>query len=98
MAWCRRSRATWARSDALAVGLDGVVAVLDLEAGSVTLVDPGGDRTEIVRGLPVGYLRAPYPRSGGLAVGMDGTVYVAADVENAVYRITCVATPRETGR
>jgi sugar lactone lactonase YvrE len=83
---------------ALAVAPGGAVAVLDVEAGSVALVHPGGSRTEIVRGLPVGYLRAPYPRSGGIAVGADGTVYVAADLENAVYRITSAAPSQENGQ
>lgn len=76
---------------AVAVAPGGAVAVLDADAGSVTLVGPGAARTELVRDMPVGYLREPYPRSGGLAVGADGTVYVAADVENAIYRVTRVA-------
>ncbi len=84
------------RAVSLAPG--GAVAVLDVEAGSVTLIDTRGDRTEIVRNLPVGYLRAPYPRSGGLAIGRDGTVYVAADVENAVYRITGPTRFKENGQ
>ena len=80
---------------ALAVAGDGAVAVLDVEAGCVSLIDPGGGRIEIVRGLPVGYLRKPYPRSGGLAVGANGTIYVAADFENAIYRITRAASSLE---
>lgn len=83
---------------ALAVASDGAVAVLDVEAGSVVLVDRRGGRMEIVRDLPVGYLREPYPRSGGLAVGGDGTVYVAADVENAIYCVTRDAPSQEEVR
>ncbi len=83
---------------ALAMAPGGAVAVLDVDAGSVALVGVDGYRTEIARNLPVGVLREPYARSGGLAVGGDGTVYVAADVENAVYRITGCTPLREHGR
>ncbi len=83
---------------ALAVAPGGMVAVLDVAAGSVVLIDAGGGRTEIARNLPVGCLSESYPRSGGLAVGADGTVYIAADVENAVYRIIGPVSLRENGR
>ncbi len=83
---------------AVAVLAGGAVAVLDAEAGSVTLVGPGASRVELVRDLPIGYLREPYFRSGGLAVGGDGTVYVAADVENAIYRIARTAPSQENVR
>ena len=76
---------------AIAVGPEGTVAVLDARDGRLVLVEAStGARTEIARGLPVGYLDGPYPRSGGVAVGSDGSLYVAADVENAIYRISRV--------
>ncbi|QND44336.1 hypothetical protein HB780_00510 (plasmid) [Rhizobium lusitanum] len=83
---------------ALAVTPDGAVAVLDVEAGRVALIDPGKACVEVARDLPVGYLREPYPRSGGIAVGGDGTIYVAADVENSIYRITRAAQLQEKAR
>ena len=67
---------------------DGKALVLDATDGRLLSVDLGdGHATLIASGLPVGYLRFPYPRSGGVAVGADGGIYVAADVENALYRI-----------
>ncbi len=68
---------------------DGTAIVLDSTGGRLLSVDLGdGHTTPIASGLPVGYLSKPYPRSGGMAVGADGSIYVAADVENAIYRIT----------
>ncbi len=73
---------------AIAVGPGGTVAVLDAQGGQLSAVElASGATTPIARSLPVGYLNAPYPRSGGVAVGSDGSLYVAADVENALYRI-----------
>ncbi len=83
---------------ALAVTPDGAVAVLDVEARRVVLIASGGGCVEVARNLPVGYLREPYPRSGGLAIGGDGTVYVAADVENAIYRVAWTAPSQEKVR
>ncbi len=73
---------------AVAVVGKGTAIVLDATEGrllSVHLAD--GRATLIASGLPVGYLSQPYPRSGGVAVGADGSIYLAADVENALYRI-----------
>ena len=73
---------------AIAVGPGRTVAVLDARDGRLSLVEvASGVTTPVARGLPVGHLNAPYPRSGGVAVGIDGSLYVAADVENALYRI-----------
>ena len=64
------------------------MAVLDAHGGRLSRVEVAtGAQTQIASGLPVGYLDAPYPRSGGVAVGADGSLYVAADVENAIYRL-----------
>lgn len=82
----------------LATGLGGCRAiavagkerafVLDATGGRLLSVDIGdGQATRIAGGLPVGYLNKPYARSGGIAAGADGSIYVAADVENAIYRI-----------
>ena len=73
---------------AIAVGPEGTVAVLDARDGRLSLVEvASGAVTRVARGLPVGYLNAPYARSGGVAVGADRSLYIAADVENALYRI-----------
>ena len=72
---------------AIDVAPDGVVAVLTGD-GRLSTVNPrDGGKMLIARGLPVGYLSSPYPRSGGVAVGSSGCFYVAADAENAIYRI-----------
>ena len=74
---------------AIAVGPGQTVAVLDAWDGRLSLVEVASGATmQVARGLPIGYLKAPYPRSGGVAVGTDGSLYVAADMENAIYRIT----------
>ena len=73
----------------IAVGPAGTVAVLEARDGRLSLVEVAtGATTQVARGLPVGYLDAPYARSGGVAVGADNSLYVAADMENAIYRIT----------
>ena len=73
---------------AIAVGPGETVAVLEARGGRLSLVEIAtGATTQIARGLPVGFLGAPYARSGGVAVGADGSLYIAADVENALYRI-----------
>ncbi len=74
---------------AVAVAGDGTAIVLDATAGRLLSVDLTDGRViPIASGLPVGYLGIPYPRSGGVAVGADGRIYLGADVENALYRIT----------
>ena len=73
---------------AIATTPNGLVAVLDVNGGRLLLVEPTtGIRTLVAHDLPVGRLKEPYARSGGLAVGSDGSIYVAADAENALYRI-----------
>ena len=74
---------------AIALAPGGRMAVLDNREGRLSLVEVAtGVITPVAHGLPVGYLSLPYPRSGGVAVGADGSLYVAADVENAIYRIS----------
>ena len=73
---------------AIATTMDGSVAVLDAIGGRLLLLEPATGVVNVVaRGIPVGHLRQPYTRSGGLAIGSDGSIYIAADAENALYRI-----------
>ncbi len=73
---------------AIALASDGAAIVLDATGGRLLSVDlADGQATLIASGLPVGYLSKPYPRSGGVAIGANGSIYVAADIENALYRI-----------
>ena len=74
------------RPKALAVGPRGEVVVLDLAERSVTEITARGARRTIARDLPVGLLPAS-PFGAGIAVGSRGAIYVASDVENAIYRI-----------
>jgi len=74
---------------AMAIAPGGALIVLDATGRRVLRISPDtGQQAVIARNLPVGYLLSPYPRSGGIAVGGDGSIYVAADVENAIYKIT----------
>ena len=74
---------------AIATTPDGSVAVLDLNGGRLLLLSPAtGVVILVAHGFAVGRLQEPYARSGGLAVGSDGAMYVAADVENALYRVS----------
>ena len=73
---------------AIATTPDGSVAVLDVNGGRLLLLAPAtGVVILVAHGFAVGRLQQPYARSGGLAVGSDGVMYVAADAENALYRI-----------
>ncbi len=74
---------------AIATTPDGSVAVLDVNGGRLLLLAPAtGVVILVAHGFAVGRLQQPYARSGGLAVGSDGVLYVAADAENALYRIS----------
>ena len=74
---------------AIATTPNGSVAVLDVKGGRLLLLAPAtGVVILVAHGFAVGRLQQPYARSGGLAVGSDGTMYVAADAENALYRIS----------
>lgn len=73
---------------AIATTPDGSVAILDGTEERLLLLDPTtGVIVHVARNFGVGLLQQPYARSGGLAVGSDGSMYVAADAENALYRI-----------
>ena len=74
---------------AIALAPGGRMAMLDNLEGRLSLIELAtGAKAQVAQGLAVGYLSLPYPRSGGVAVGADGSLYVAADVENAIYRIS----------
>ncbi len=82
----------------VAVGASGLIAALDVDGGKVLTIDPyTGRSTVVARDLAVGYLREPYPRSGGLAIGSDDTIYVAADRDNAIYRVRRTGATEQTG-
>ena len=73
---------------AIAVAPDQTLIAL-ISNGRLLAIDPKTRQSSVIaEHLAVGYLTQPYPRSGGLAVGRDGTIYVAADRESAIYRIT----------
>ena len=73
---------------AVAIGKTGY-AVLDEGGGKVWWVNKATrSAAMIARDLPVGFLAKPYPRTGGIALGDDRTIYVSADKNNAIYKIT----------
>lgn len=82
------------RFRSFAVLRDGAVAVLDVGEGCVRVIGADGRAARVIaRDLPVGTLSRPHPRSGGIAAAPDGTIYVAADVENALYRLSPPTAP-----
>ena len=76
------------RPTRVAMGPGGRVVVLDVGARSVVEIGPKGGRTVLAKDLPVGQLPGNSPWGAGVAVGAGGEVYVASDVENAIYKIT----------
>ncbi|WP_293680862.1 PQQ-binding-like beta-propeller repeat protein [uncultured Phenylobacterium sp.] len=77
------------RAKAVSVGPNGKPVVLDLGDRSVVEVDPKtGAKTVVAKDLPLGLLGGPVPLGAGVAVGGKGDIYVASDVENAIYKIT----------
>ena len=74
---------------AIATTPDGSVAMLDVDGGRLLLLAPAtGVVILVAQGFAVGRLQKPYARSGGVAVGSDGSMYIAADIENALYRVS----------
>lgn len=73
----------------IAVAADGRLVVLETVRRRVVTVDlRDGIQSTIADGLPIGHLLEPHPRSGGIAVASDGTIYVAADRNNSILRLT----------
>ena len=72
---------------AVAVARNGRIVVLDAGARQVVEIDPATNaRTILAKDLPLGYLPgAPY---GGIAIGGKGDVYLSADRDNAIYKIS----------
>lgn len=76
----------FAKPRGVAVRPDGSLIVLDSGAKSVVEIAPDGRRTVLAKDLPLGYIpAAPW---GGVAVGATGAVYVAADGDNSIWKIT----------
>ena len=76
------------RPKAVAVGPNGRPMVLDMGERTIVEVDPKtGARTVVARDLPVGLLGGPIPLGAGIAIGASGDIYLASEVENAIYRI-----------
>ena len=74
---------------AVAMTPKGRLAVLEVGARRVVEMDLNGrNRRVLAKGLPVGLITTPLPTAGGLAVGAKGDLYIASDVENAIYKVT----------
>ncbi len=78
--------------EGVAIGPDGRIFVVEVGARRVVSFDPdGGRRALVADDLPLG-LRAPggVPQgfvTSGIAVDAKGVVYVASDLEDAIYRL-----------
>jgi len=82
-----------AHPEGVALLADGRIAVVEVGADRVTLVDPTSLRKEtIVTGLPLGTPDVPSMPSGifptGLAAGEDGSLFVSSDVEGGILRLS----------
>jgi sugar lactone lactonase YvrE len=76
------------RPKALAVSPAGRLVVLEMGAGRVVEIDPADGLKSVVAYLPLGLITQPLPIAGGIALGARGDIYVASDVENAIYKIS----------
>lgn len=79
--------------EGLAVGSDGRIVVAEVGTKSLVAVDPSSGAKEVlVEGLPVGLELAPgQPPVGiltGVAVSGSGAIFVASDLEDALYKVT----------
>lgn len=76
------------RPKAMAVTADGQVLVLEVGARQIIEIDPKtGARKLVIGNLPVGFETQPGLSGAGIAVGGTGVIYLASDVENAIYKI-----------
>lgn len=87
------------RPTRVAVGPAGRVVVLDVGARAVFEVGAKGARRVLAKDLAVGQLPGNTPWGAGVAIGAGGDVYVASDVENAIYKISrkSLGSRREAG-
>ena len=77
------------RPKAIAVTTSGQVLVLEVGARRIIEIDPKTGAFKPVTGiLPVGFPTQPGLTGAGIAVGETGVIYLASDVENAIYKIT----------
>ena len=79
--------------EGLALLPDGKLVVAEAAAGRLTEIDPATGKTRVlVEGLPIGLEPSPgTPPSytpTGVAVDVNGVIYVSADRNNAIYRIS----------
>jgi len=73
---------------AVAITPQGRLVVLEVGARQLVEMDAaGGGLKVLAKDLPVGLITKPMPSAGGLAVGGKGDIYVASDIENAIYKI-----------
>ena len=74
---------------AVAVAQDGALIVLDVEHRRIVIMDPlSGIQTTVGEDLPVGHLMTPFPRSGGIVAAPGGVIYLAADLDNSILRLS----------
>jgi sugar lactone lactonase YvrE len=86
---CRELATVSGKIRAVAVAEDGGLIVLDVEHHRVVIVDPlSGNQTTVAEDLPVGHLLTPFPRSGGIVAAPGGTIYLAADLDNSILRLS----------
>ena len=77
------------RPKAIAVTTTGQVLVLEVGARRIIEIDPKvGTQRQVIDNLPVGFATQPGLTGAGIAVGETGVIYLASDVENAIYKIT----------
>jgi sugar lactone lactonase YvrE len=79
--------------EGIAIAADGKLIVAEAGAKRVVSIDPqSGAVTELAGNLPIGLAGAPggLPTNipTGVGVGATGTIYVASDIENAIYKLT----------
>lgn len=79
--------------EGLAVTADGEILVVEPNSGRVQRLQPDNGLTTIVEGgltltLPPVPGLTPMGNVSGVAVGPDGEIYVASEVESAIYRIS----------
>lgn len=75
------------------VGPDGTIYVAEVGAKRALAIDPdNGKKTVIASDLPIGFKMAstmpPMGGTTGIAVADNGDVYIVADIEDAIYRIS----------